>query len=150
MFQSCLLILFAMAAAAAPLEDWDNVTRLDPDATIEIRKADKTKLRGRFESATADSVTLHRRGGTEKVARSAVAEVRVRAGRSRRQHILIGAAIAGGWLFTVGAVGLASIGAFSSEDALLLVGAFGATGAVIGAGAGAVWPMKWRVTYRAK
>jgi hypothetical protein len=144
------LILILAAALAAPgpvlaqepVRSFDQLnTRLKPGDTVYVTDAQGREIKGKIREIGPSSLTLDR-GGPQVMQAAAVERVERRS--SRKKHALIGLAAGGG----VGAVlGIAALDDPESTGAEPLIAA-GMLGG-IGAGIGALFPVKARVVYRA-
>ena len=146
-----LLAVVLAAQAQSPSQNWSDVKTLAASAEIRVN-LNASRVEGRFQSATDDSLTIDSDKGPETLPRQDVARVSVKAKGHRGRNALIGlAAGAGAGAIAGAATGDGPCTGFcigprisKGEAAGLGVAVFGAIGTLIGA----VLPTGgWRAIY---
>ena len=120
-------------------EQWQRVESVTPGTQIQVKRFDKTKVKGRFVSAGDSALTVTAEGGELRIARTDIRQVRVRRASGRLKGGAIGAAIgaAGGIVVAIALGGALTDGDGVSSEA---AAALGALGAGIGFGIGLIPP----------
>ena len=118
---------------------WKRVQSVAPGAQIQVKRFDKTTVKGRFVSAGESALTMSSASGEARIARSDIRQVRARRALGRLKCGAIGAAIgaASGITIAVAVGGALTDGAGVSSEAAAAVGALGAG---IGFGLGLIPP----------
>jgi hypothetical protein len=123
----------AMAGGSqAPPDDrttaqWQRVQSLLPGVQLQVRRLDKTTVKGSFVSADDSAITVKAEIGESRIARSDIRQVRAKRGSARLKGGAIGAAIgaAGGIAIAVALGGALTDGDGVSSEAAAALGALG-------------------------
>jgi len=135
-----LALLLLIPALAADSSDWTHVQSLHRGARIGVIQSDMKRVEGRFEGATATSITID----GAAVPKDNVMRVyqRARVNRLARTLIGAGAGLAGGAI-----VNATASERFRNEGSDITAGAIGG-GVAIGAGIGALSGGGYHTVYR--
>lgn len=141
-----LAIAFAAGIAAAQSPDWAAVKGIARDVEIRVSASDGKSIRGKFQSASDDSLILAASNAEQTVARAQIKRVSTKKKSHRLRNTLIGAGIGGGTGAAIGASTHNDEGFFAIAEEVLAP-----SGAALGALIGALIPTGgWRDIYRVK
>jgi len=141
-----LAIAFAAGIAAAQSPDWAAVKGIAKDIEVRVSSSDGKSMRGKFQSASDDSLILAASNAEQTVARAQIKRVSTKKKNHRLRNTLIGAGIGGGTGAAIGASTKDDEGFFAIAEEVLAP-----SGAAFGALIGALIPTGgWRDVYRVK
>ena len=130
-----LLFMISVDVCFSQSSNWDNVTALSGGTRLVVEQDGGKAAKGKFASATADSLFLSTGGRQVEIARTSISAVYLGTKGSRTKRAIVGALAGAGAGVLIGAVAVAA----TKGDPLIAAGGFLfglPAGAAIGAATG--------------